>query len=354
MRKLMIAALGAATMAVAMPAAAQELPVKSGDFWDVTSVKIDDGHFADYADFLANDFRKQSEFAKSKGWIKGYYILSNVNPRGDEPDLYLVADLRPRADTGGRRAAREGDERVRAADRPARAWPAAPTVRPSAILPATCCSSSSSGATDRLGSVAALRGAPPFAMNGRCAPPISRSASASRAPNGRMGRAIAAAVSEDSGFALAQDQGDVLVDFSAPAALQASLDRAISAGVPDPHRHHRPRRARRPADRGGCRAGRGAPRRQHLARRRAACRARRARRARARARLGHRDRRDPSPAEGGCAVGHRAACSPPRQRVAAGRQRSRSEAATAPVSRARPAPSASHRSAAGRSQATMT
>ena len=90
MRKLMIAALGAGTMAVAMPAAAQELPVKSGDFWDVTSVKIDDGHFADYADFLANDFRKQSEFAKSKGWMKGYYILSNVNPRGDEPDLYLV------------------------------------------------------------------------------------------------------------------------------------------------------------------------------------------------------------------------------------------------------------------------
>jgi 4-hydroxy-tetrahydrodipicolinate reductase len=52
------------------------------------------------------------------------------------------------------------------------------------------------------------------------------------APNGRMGQAIAAAVAEDSGFALDQDHGDVLVDFSAPAALQASLDRAIAAGVP--------------------------------------------------------------------------------------------------------------------------
>jgi len=52
------------------------------------------------------------------------------------------------------------------------------------------------------------------------------------APNGRMGRAIAGAISEDSGFALAQDHGDVLIDFSAPAALPASLDRAISAGVP--------------------------------------------------------------------------------------------------------------------------
>ncbi|MES2136822.1 MAG: 4-hydroxy-tetrahydrodipicolinate reductase, partial [Pseudomonadota bacterium] len=52
------------------------------------------------------------------------------------------------------------------------------------------------------------------------------------APNGRMGQAIAAAVADDPGFALDQDHGDVLVDFSAPAALQASLDRAISAGVP--------------------------------------------------------------------------------------------------------------------------
>jgi 4-hydroxy-tetrahydrodipicolinate reductase len=52
------------------------------------------------------------------------------------------------------------------------------------------------------------------------------------APEGRMGRAIAVAVAEDAGFALDQDHGDVLIDFSAPAALQASLDRAMSAGVP--------------------------------------------------------------------------------------------------------------------------
>jgi 4-hydroxy-tetrahydrodipicolinate reductase len=38
------------------------------------------------------------------------------------------------------------------------------------------------------------------------------------APNRRMGKAIAAAVAEEPGFALDQDHGDVLVDFSAPAA----------------------------------------------------------------------------------------------------------------------------------------
>ena len=52
------------------------------------------------------------------------------------------------------------------------------------------------------------------------------------APNGRMGQAIARAVEEDERFAIDQDHGDVLVDFSAPAALQASLDRALSANVP--------------------------------------------------------------------------------------------------------------------------
>jgi 4-hydroxy-tetrahydrodipicolinate reductase len=52
------------------------------------------------------------------------------------------------------------------------------------------------------------------------------------APQGRMGKAIAAAAAEDPGFTIDNDHGDVLVDFSAPAALQASLDRAVSAGVP--------------------------------------------------------------------------------------------------------------------------
>jgi 4-hydroxy-tetrahydrodipicolinate reductase len=52
------------------------------------------------------------------------------------------------------------------------------------------------------------------------------------APNGRMGQAIAAATNETAGFTIDQDHGDVLVDFSVPAALQASLDRAVSAGIP--------------------------------------------------------------------------------------------------------------------------
>jgi 4-hydroxy-tetrahydrodipicolinate reductase len=52
------------------------------------------------------------------------------------------------------------------------------------------------------------------------------------APEGRMGKAIAHAVAEDDGFAIDQDHADVLVDFSAPDGLRASLDRAVSGGIP--------------------------------------------------------------------------------------------------------------------------
>ena len=69
MRKLMLGGFAAATLAWSMPAVSQELPLVGGDYWDVTSVKIDDGHFGDYADFLAGQFRRTNEYAKSKGWI---------------------------------------------------------------------------------------------------------------------------------------------------------------------------------------------------------------------------------------------------------------------------------------------
>jgi 4-hydroxy-tetrahydrodipicolinate reductase len=47
-----------------------------------------------------------------------------------------------------------------------------------------------------------------------------------------MGKAIAAAVAEDSSLQIDNDSGDVLVDFSSPAALQSSLHQAVTAGIP--------------------------------------------------------------------------------------------------------------------------
>ena len=85
-----LAVLGAVSLFAASPAIAQDFPLKGGNFWNVAEITIDDGHFGDYADFLATTSRKTNDFAKSKGWIKGYYILSNINKRASEPDLYLV------------------------------------------------------------------------------------------------------------------------------------------------------------------------------------------------------------------------------------------------------------------------
>ena len=90
MYKAVLTALGAATIAMAAPAVAQDFPLKNGNFWNVAEITIDDGHFGDYADHLAGQYRKTQDFAKSKGWIKDYYILANINKRADEPDLYLV------------------------------------------------------------------------------------------------------------------------------------------------------------------------------------------------------------------------------------------------------------------------
>ena len=52
------------------------------------------------------------------------------------------------------------------------------------------------------------------------------------ASRGRMGQAISDAAAEDGGVEIVADGGDVLVDFSAPAALQASLARATMARTP--------------------------------------------------------------------------------------------------------------------------
>ncbi|MCJ8190284.1 4-hydroxy-tetrahydrodipicolinate reductase [Sphingomicrobium aestuariivivum] len=51
------------------------------------------------------------------------------------------------------------------------------------------------------------------------------------APDGRMGQAITTAA-EAAGIAVVEEGADVLIDFSAPDALRASIDRALSGNVP--------------------------------------------------------------------------------------------------------------------------
>jgi hypothetical protein len=95
MRKLLFAAMLAAPFAIAMsaPAAAQNSPFTPGDYEEVGMIDVSDGGGIAYANFLAATWKKNQEFAKSKGWITGYQVLANVNPRPGEPDLYLVTSF---------------------------------------------------------------------------------------------------------------------------------------------------------------------------------------------------------------------------------------------------------------------
>ena len=89
--KLMaVLTFGASTIMMSGSVVAEEWPFVPGDYWEVTGIDLADGGAYKYSKWLANEWRKDLEFAKSKGWIKNYMVLSNVHARSDEPDLYLV------------------------------------------------------------------------------------------------------------------------------------------------------------------------------------------------------------------------------------------------------------------------
>ncbi|GAC15814.1 hypothetical protein [Aliiglaciecola lipolytica] len=69
---------------------ADERVFKNGDYWEVTSVEIEDGQWLTYAKHLADEWRSSMEFAKSKKWIKEYKVVYNVHARDGEADLYLI------------------------------------------------------------------------------------------------------------------------------------------------------------------------------------------------------------------------------------------------------------------------
>ncbi|MBL8657650.1 MAG: hypothetical protein JNJ92_09885 [Altererythrobacter sp.] len=95
-RSIMMAGamLLSAPLAMPMAASAQEFPLVAGDFTSVSGIFIEDGGTLAYAQFLASQWAKQQEFAKSKGWISDYRIYINVDARDGEPTVYLTTTSR--------------------------------------------------------------------------------------------------------------------------------------------------------------------------------------------------------------------------------------------------------------------
>ena len=91
MKNVRLAAIAAtALLFTSLPALAQTNPFMGGDYVSVTAISIDDGHYLDYANFLAGFYRAQEDYAVKQGWQTSWEIMANVHPRKGEPDLYLL------------------------------------------------------------------------------------------------------------------------------------------------------------------------------------------------------------------------------------------------------------------------
>lgn len=90
---LLAFALATASFA-ATPALAQRSTTEPGNYTSVSMIKVLPGQFENYMDFLSVQWKKQNEFAKSKGYITSYHVLSAVDARSNEPDLFLVIEFK--------------------------------------------------------------------------------------------------------------------------------------------------------------------------------------------------------------------------------------------------------------------
>jgi hypothetical protein len=86
-----LAVVGALMLFVSLSATAQDQnPWKAGNYWNVTGIHVKDGGGLKYAQYLATEWVRNQEYAKSQGWISDFMVLSNTHPREGEPNLYLV------------------------------------------------------------------------------------------------------------------------------------------------------------------------------------------------------------------------------------------------------------------------
>lgn len=81
----------AMTLPLATPLAAQDFPLAPGQYVQMNGIDVEEGEGGlKYAQWLATEWKRFQEYAKSQGWITDYGIYANVNARAGEPDIYLV------------------------------------------------------------------------------------------------------------------------------------------------------------------------------------------------------------------------------------------------------------------------
>ncbi len=65
-----------------------------GPVVNVSAIKTVDGHFDDYMQWLATNWKKQEEAAKKAGLITKYQVLVVESQGPNDPDIYLVVEYK--------------------------------------------------------------------------------------------------------------------------------------------------------------------------------------------------------------------------------------------------------------------
>jgi len=93
MKQMIFTGLLAASAAMlGSTALADDLPYQEGPVLDVSSIKIKQGHFAEYWKFLETDWKAENEEAKKQGIILSYAVYGATARTPNDPDLYLVIE----------------------------------------------------------------------------------------------------------------------------------------------------------------------------------------------------------------------------------------------------------------------
>ncbi|HVZ69805.1 MAG TPA: hypothetical protein VG891_10100 [Rhizomicrobium sp.] len=97
--KRVTAALAALFALIILPAAAaSDRGYDNGPVWDFTAIQTKDGHFDDYMKFVTTTWKKQQEAMKKAGYITDYKVYVVVDPRDNEPDIYLATQVKNMAE----------------------------------------------------------------------------------------------------------------------------------------------------------------------------------------------------------------------------------------------------------------
>jgi hypothetical protein len=93
--KRVSAALAALFALIVLPAfAASDRGYDNGPVWDFAAIQTKDGHFDDYMKFVTTTWKKQQEALKKAGYITDYKVYVVVDPRDNEPDIYLATEVK--------------------------------------------------------------------------------------------------------------------------------------------------------------------------------------------------------------------------------------------------------------------